>query len=192
MKKAKILLMEKSPIVAQGLTTLLNEGTSFEVAAVADSLDRIAERLIVVKPDLIVLNPQLVDYSKRHSFRALFQDSPQVPIVALVYSYFDQQWLRSFNGIIEITDDRKKIESHLTEVLQADNAPSDGPDLYELSEREREVLIELANGLSNKEIATKLHISVHTAITHRKNIVKKTGIKSVAGLTVYAMLNNLM
>ena len=192
MKKAKILLVEKSPIVAQGLTALLNEGASFEVAAVADSLDRIAERLIVVKPDLIVLNPQLVDYSKRHSFRALFQDSPQVPIVALLYNYFDQQWLRSFNGIIEITDDRKKIESHLTEVLQADNTPSDGPDLYELSEREREVLIELANGLSNKEIATKLHISVHTAITHRKNIVKKTGIKSVAGLTVYAMLNNLM
>ena len=192
MKKAKILLVEKSPIVAQGLTALLNEGTSFEVAAMADSLDRIAERLIVVKPDLIVLNPQLVDYSKRHSFRALFQDSPQVPIVALVYSYFDQQWLRSFNGIIEITDDRKKIESCLTEVMQADNAPSDGPDLYELSEREREVLVEVANGLSNKEIATKLHISVHTAITHRKNIVKKTGIKSVAGLTVYAMLNNLM
>ena len=192
MKKAKILLVEKSPIVTQGLTTLLNESTGFEVVAVADSLDRIAERLIVVKPDLIVLNPQLVDYSKRHSFRALFQDSHQVPIVALLYSYFDQQWLKSFNGIIELTDDRKKIESHLTEVLQADNTPSDGPDLYELSEREREVLIELANGLSNKEIATKLHISVHTAITHRKNIVKKTGIKSVAGLTVYAMLNNLM
>ena len=192
MKKAKILLVEKSPIVAQGLTTLLNEGTSFEVAAVADSLDRIAERLIVVKPDLIVLNPQLVDYSKRHSFRALFQDSPQVPIVALLYSYFDQQWLRSFNGIIELTDDRKHIESVLNEVAQADNGHSESPDLYELSEREREVLIELANGLSNKEIATKLHISVHTAITHRKNIVKKTGIKSVAGLTVYAMLNNLM
>ena len=192
MKKVRILLVEKSPIVVQGLTAILNEGTSFEVAAVADSLDRIAERLIVVKPDIVVLNPQLVDYSKRHSFRVLFQDSPQVPIVALLYSYFDQQWLRSFNGIIELTDDRKKIESHLTEVLQSDNTVSDGPDLYELSEREREVLIELANGLSNKEIATKLHISVHTAITHRKNIVKKTGIKSVAGLTVYAMLNNLM
>ena len=192
MKKAKILLVEKSPIVTQGLTAILNEGTSFEVEAVADSLDRIAERLIVVKPDIVVLNPQLVDYSKRHSFRALFQDSPQVPIVALLYNYFDQQWLRSFNGIIELTDDRKKIESVLNEVAQADNGHSDGPDLYELSEREREVLVEVANGLSNKEIATKLHISVHTAITHRKNIVKKTGIKSVAGLTVYAMLNNLM
>ena len=192
MKKAKILLVEKSPIVANGLTTILNEGTSFEVAAVADSLDRIAERLIVLKPDLIVLNPQLVDYSKRHSFRTIFQDLPEVPVVALVYEYFDQQWIKNFSGVIEINDDRKKIESHLTEVLQADNSSSDGPDLYELSEREREVLIELANGLSNKEIATKLHISIHTVISHRKNIVKKTGIKSVAGLTVYAMLNNLM
>lgn len=192
MKNKKILLIEKSPIVVQGLTEMLNGIPDYEVAAVAESLDRIAERLIVVKPDLIVLNPQLVDYSKRGSFRAIFQECPQVPIVALVYSYFDQQWLRSFNGIIEITDDRKRIESCLTEVMQADNAPSDGPDLYELTEREREVLVEVANGLSNKEIATKLHISVHTAITHRKNIVKKTGIKSVAGLTVYAMLNNLM
>ena len=66
MKKARILLVEKSPIVAQGLTAILNEGTGFEVAAVADSLDHIAERLIVVKPDIVVLNPQLVDYSKRH------------------------------------------------------------------------------------------------------------------------------
>lgn len=192
MKNKKILLIEKSPIVVQGLTEMLNESPGYEVAAVSDSLDRIAERLIVVKPDLIILNPQLVDYSKRGSLRALFQECPQVPIVALVYNYFDQQWLRSFNGIIEITDDRKRIESCLTDVLQANNAASDGPDLYELSEREREVLVEVANGLSNKEIATKLHISVHTAITHRKNIVKKTGIKSVAGLTVYAMLNNLM
>ena len=192
MKKAKILLVEKSPIVAQGFTEMVNGIQGYEVAAVCESLDRIAERLIVVKPDLIVLNPQLVDYSKRHSFRALFQECPQAPVVALVYGYFDQQWLRSFNGVIEINDDRKKIESLLAEVAQADNGHSEGPELYELSEREREVLVEVANGLSNKEIATKLHISVHTAITHRKNIVKKTGIKSVAGLTVYAMLNNLM
>lgn len=192
MKKNKILLIEQSDIVVQGITALLHNNPDFEISATADSLDRITERLIVVKPDLIILNPLLIDHSKRNSFRASFQECPQTPIVALVYSYFDQQWLKNFNGIIEINDDRKKIENHLTEVLQADNNHGDGPDVYELSEREREVLVELANGLSNKEIATKLHISVHTAITHRKNIVRKTGIKSVAGLTVYAMLNNLM
>ena len=45
---------------------------------------------------------------------------------------------------------------------------------------------------SNKEIADVLNVSVHTVISHRKNITHKTGIKSVAGLTVYAMLNNLI
>ena len=44
----------------------------------------------------------------------------------------------------------------------------------------------------SKEIAEQLNISIHTVISHRKNITKKTGIKSVAGLAVYAMLNNLM
>ena len=46
--------------------------------------------------------------------------------------------------------------------------------------------------MTNKAIATDMHLSVHTIITHRKNIVRKTGIKSIAGLTVYAMLNNLI
>jgi DNA-binding CsgD family transcriptional regulator len=47
-------------------------------------------------------------------------------------------------------------------------------------------------GMTNKEIAEKHFISIHTVITHRKNIVRKTGIKSVSGLTVYALLNNLI
>ena len=63
---------------------------------------------------------------------------------------------------------------------------------YELTTREKDVLTLLVKGLLNKEIADKLNISIHTVITHRKNIVRKTGIKTVAGLTIYAMLNNLM
>ena len=50
----------------------------------------------------------------------------------------------------------------------------------------------VAKGLSSKEIADKLSISVHTVNSHRKNITHKTGIKSVAGLAVYAMIHNLM
>ena len=191
MKKTRILLVEKSTIIAQGLTNILND-TDFEIVAILDSLDRIVEKMIVIKPDLIILNPQLVDHSKQNSFRSLFQDTASIPIVALLYSYFDQHWLKNFNGIIEINDDRSKIENHLTEVLQNSSNHIENIDLYELSEREREVLVKLSNGLSNKEIAAQLHISIHTVMTHRKNIVRKTGIKSVAGLTVYAMLNNLL
>jgi DNA-binding NarL/FixJ family response regulator len=61
-----------------------------------------------------------------------------------------------------------------------------------LSEREKEILVGVAKGLLNKEIADMYNISTYTVITHRKNITRKTGIKSVAGLTVYALLNGLI
>jgi regulator of cell morphogenesis and NO signaling len=62
----------------------------------------------------------------------------------------------------------------------------------DLSEREKQALVALACGLSNKEIAEKLNISIHTVISHRKNIVRKTGIKTAQGLTLYAFINDLI
>ena len=61
-----------------------------------------------------------------------------------------------------------------------------------LSERETDVLVHLASGKSNKEIADLLHISINTVITHRKNISQKTGIKTVSGLTIYAVVQKLI
>lgn len=62
----------------------------------------------------------------------------------------------------------------------------------ELSEREKDIIRSVAKGLSNKEIADELFISIHTVITHRRNISRKLGIHSTAGLTVYAILNKLV
>lgn len=62
----------------------------------------------------------------------------------------------------------------------------------ELSERERDVLVQLVRGLSNKEIADVLHISTHTVISHRKHISHKLNIHSTAGLTIYAIVNHLV
>ena len=62
----------------------------------------------------------------------------------------------------------------------------------ELSDREKDVLIEVVKGLSNKEIADVLCISIHTVISHRKNISRKLNIHSAAGLTIYAIVNNLV
>ena len=60
---------------------------------------------------------------------------------------------------------------------------------HELSAREIEVLVLITKGLINKEIADKLNIGLTTVITHRKNITEKLGIKSVSGLTIYAVMN---
>lgn len=65
-----------------------------------------------------------------------------------------------------------------------------GPDA--LSTREQEVIIALVQGMSNKEIATHLNISINTVITHRRNIARKLQIHSPAGLTIYAIVNGLV
>lgn len=70
------------------------------------------------------------------------------------------------------------------------NAPIQ--ETEELSEREQDVLIQIVKGLSNKEIADTLCISVHTVITHRKNITRKLNIHSTAGLTIYAIVHKLV
>ena len=69
------------------------------------------------------------------------------------------------------------------------NHPHIPPIEHELSAREIEVLVLITKGLINKEIAEKLNISLTTVISHRKNITEKLGIKSVPGLTIYAVMN---
>ncbi len=77
--------------------------------------------------------------------------------------------------------------------LGGKNAKMQQQDTSEvLSERETDVLREVVRGLSNKEIADKLFISIHTVISHRKNITRKLNIHSTAGLTIYAIVNNLV
>ncbi|WP_321425697.1 helix-turn-helix transcriptional regulator [uncultured Bacteroides sp.] len=94
------------------------------------------------------------------------------------------------NHIVNIFLPEKKLTSELMKFF-SDNAdkmeipPSDN----DLSAREIEVLILVTKGLINKEIADKLNISLTTVISHRKNITEKLGIKSVSGLTIYAVMN---
>ncbi|MDD6781197.1 MAG: LuxR C-terminal-related transcriptional regulator, partial [Prevotellaceae bacterium] len=61
-----------------------------------------------------------------------------------------------------------------------------------LSDREKDVIVSLVQGMSNKEIAEHLFISVNTVITHRRNIARKLQIHSSAGLTIYAIVNGLI
>ena len=71
-------------------------------------------------------------------------------------------------------------------------AKGDSQPSEELTEREKDVLIQVVRGLSNKEIADVLCISQHTVISHRKNITRKLNIHSTAGLTIYAIVNKLV
>ncbi len=89
-------------------------------------------------------------------------------------------------------DDKDTVVHKIKAAVQRHEQRSANEDGEELSARERDIVRQVALGLTNQEIADTLFISAHTVITHRKNIVRKLGIKTVSGLTVYAILNNLL
>ena len=98
----------------------------------------------------------------------------------------------SRNTGIGINDSQKQIIGKVNEYLNAFAAKDVNRTLNELTRRETDVLQLVAKGLANKEVADKLNISIHTVISHRKNISEKTGIKSASGLTMYAVLKKII
>ena len=192
MKTSKIAIADPSVIVLNGLAGLLRNLPEYEVVLQSDDMHTVMTRLRILRPDVLIINPVMVDFSKRRMVRSLFEDLPELRVVALVSVFFDNQMLRQFQGVIEITDDLQRIKSTLNQVVAQRSQEDAEVDSSVLSDREKDVLICLAKGMKNNEIANNLNISTYTVITHRKNIVRKTGIKSVSALTVYAILNNLL
>ena len=185
--KTRVLIIEPSEVIVEGLTSLLAAQTRFKVLPALNSLEGLTERLVTGKPDVIVINPTLA------SQPAQLPPEVSIPMVALVYQYVEPLVLKRYDGVIDIRDSRGAIGDTLNRVVQSARPEQTSTAAnYELSRRETDVLVQVARGMTNKEIADQLNVSVHTVISHRKNIMHKTGIKSVAGLTVYAFLHNLI
>ena len=188
----KIIIVEPSPIVSAGLTSYFDDMKQVSIVSQLDRIDRMEEKLAAYNPDILIINPLLIAYDTNEHFLKICRDFSNVIPVALVTSYVDAGILKQFKDVIEINDSKQKVVSKIFNLLSDNTLTQDKPESIELSNRETDVLVALVKGLTNKEISDKLYISVHTVITHRKNIVRKTGIKSVSGLTVYALLNNLV
>ncbi|MBO4488644.1 MAG: response regulator transcription factor [Bacteroidales bacterium] len=188
----KIVLADPSPITLIGLAYMIKELPEFEVVLKSTDMHTVMTRIHLTNPDILIVNPLMIDYSKRMMLRDVFRDLPKMKVIALTSVYFENQLLKQYDGIIEINDSLQRIKSTLRQVIRSSRKSGEENDSPMLSDREKEVLVCLSQGKKNNEIADQLNISVHTVITHRKNIIKKTGIKSVAALTVYAILNNLI
>lgn len=186
----QILVVEPSDIIRAGLKALLSEEEFVFQAPLREVPVDMPQRLVRQQPDILLLNPTLLNTPARMQVLSLQQARPGMAIVALVYQYVDPQVLSLFKTVLDIREGGSRVAQLLRESCQSDVEGVE--ESYELSERESEVLVLVARGLSSKEIADQLNISVHTVNTHRKNITHKTGIKSVAGLAVYAMLHNLI
>lgn len=120
-------------------------------------------------------------------------------LTAALYEIYNcEQWLKEHADVedeifIPVIRRLEKKSNQSDVSVRISNMINNNPGSQEnLSDRERDVIIALVQGMSNKEIADHLCISVNTVITHRRNITRKLQIHSPAGLTIYAIVNNLV
>lgn len=185
------MIATPSRIVGQGLAGIIDRLPDMSFAGTVEGMQSCIERMDVMAPDVLIVDSSFFVPLSRVRIYSAYPELQGKTVVCLV-SNASADWLvRQFDGSISIYDDEERIGRKLREAIEnCDTAPH--RENNEISDREREVLVLIAGGMINKEIADRLNISVHTVIAHRKNISRKTGIKSVAGLTVYAMMNNML
>jgi len=186
----RVIICEASEIISIGLAEIIDDMAQFDVVSRIDNPEHLSEKITASDANLLIIDPTLLGFHNRDFLSQLVKEHPHVILIALATSYLDHAMLTPYSGVIEIHDTRAKIISKMNEFAQSETTKS--TDDVELSKRETDVLVAVAKGMMNKEIADQMNISIHTVISHRKNITRKTGIKSVSGLTVYALLNNLI
>ncbi len=185
--RINIAVFESSQIIFEGLSNILmklkknfyiyrfNDLEEFKISASKEDFN-----VAVVNPSLI--QNRLTDFIK------LKNSQSGILWIALVYSFYDEEILQKFDDTLSVTASIDQITNKIVQI----NQTSDKSTHDDLSDREIEVLTQMVKGFANKEIADMLNISIHTVISHRKNITEKTGIKSLSGLTIYAITKKII
>lgn len=204
----RILLADDHRIVREGIRALLMEETNMLVVGEAQSGREAVELAQKLKPDVVVMDVAMPDLNGIEATRQIVDASPGTRVVALSM-HSDKQFVRemllagavgylrkgcSFDELVEAIQTVVLGQIYLTpEIASTVTADytryvSTGTlsPIASLTPREREVLHLLAEGKSTKQIAALMSVSVKTVSTHRRNMMKKLGVESLAGLIRYA------
>lgn len=188
----RVAIAESSVIVRGGLTAAFKRLSAVKIQPIEVlSKEALQDCLRMQLPDMLVVNPTFGDYFDVARFKEAMGDR-KIRLIALVTSFVDQSLLSKYDEAISIFDDLDTLSRKLSGLLEVEDEEEvvDGQDV--LSQREKEIVVCVVKGMTNKEIAESLYLSIHTVITHRRNISKKLQIHSSAGLTIYAIVNKLI
>lgn len=193
---ARVLIVDDHAMFAQSLTLALNEEDDLSVAAVATSLAAARSRVLDCHPDVVVLDHRLPDGNGVAAIEELRALRPSIKVVVLTAQATESLVSAALHagaaGFVAKTDNVDNLVAAvraaavgesvispalLTRLLPKLGAP-EGKIGRNLTEREREVLILLADGLTNKAIAERLGVSPHTVRNHVVSLCKKLGAHS--------------
>lgn len=192
-KELRILLICPSVVINAGLTQIIGKGQGFRIAESLSNLSELSARHVSsMNYDAVILDPCTASASCITSIREHYPALQDCTLIAALNAAYSHEILDQFDSFFTINDSAAQICKRIREAISVPSHTEEENNQSVLSSREKEILAHVAQGLTNKEIADVLNISVFTVTTHRKNISQKLGIRSIAGLTVYAVMNHLI
>jgi DNA-binding NarL/FixJ family response regulator len=214
MKKIRILIVEDHEVVIKGIKTLLEPYEDLEIVGYALESEEAMKKVDELRPDIIIMDINLPEVS---GIEITEKISEQYPLSRVIYytSHVDEQLITEgfeagaygyvpknfkpqelIEAIHMVYEGQKFMKGIVSEKFIASYLKSEKEKKLKqdipLSERELEVLKHMSLGLSNKQIADKLYISIRTVETHKHNLMKKLNIFSTAELVIYAIQNNII
>ncbi len=186
MTAERILIFDWREIVATGLYTIIKDNFKEATVEYVCSEPKLVSILNKHTPDLLLIQSNKLKKLSENIGHLL--GKTKIIIIGEERHYFPNLMIV---GNIYLSQTKKEITGLLEQILATSTVEND-EEVEELTAREKEIVRLIALGYTNQQIADKLFISPHTVITHRKNITKKLGIKTTAGLTIFAILKNLI
>lgn len=209
----RIILADDHKIMREGLRALLSKHPDVEVIAEAGDGRGVVDLTRELNPDVVIIDIAMPDLNGIDATRQIVKESPGVKVVALSmhsdrkfvkemlsagasgYLLKDSAFEELDTALYTVMNNQTYLSPKITDTVVKDYVGPVTPRGHlqspSLSTREREVLQLIAEGQTTRDIAAKLYLSVKTVETHRKQIMDKLGLNSVAELTKYAIREGL-
>lgn len=201
-----IIITDDHPLLIDGIKAIISQASDLQVCATASSGKQLIQILSKQKADLLFLDINLPEIDGIEAATIIKNRYPTIKILC-ISTYYSSSMIEKLkaipvDGFIPKQIDSPRVLQAVYEVLKGNNVfiksnaevpfqKEEPKEIMLLSEREKEVIRLIKKGLSSKEIAAKLYLSIYTIDTHRKNICAKLNLESPGALVRYAMENDL-
>ena len=118
-RKIKILIVEPSVVISVGLDRILSLSGRYEVLPVLADAENLAASYDRYRPDVMLINPTILPYTKRQSVRSLLPEHAHVLLVAIVYQYVEPSVLKAYNAIMDIREPEERIVQQISESVES-------------------------------------------------------------------------
>jgi len=186
-----IVLIESTFLLRAGMESLVQEIPGILIVEVFDGSEKnLFEKIKKKKPNTVIINPNAL-VNNFLSLMTKLQNEKDIKLIGLINNDCSEKISSRFTFNLQLTENKHNLLQQLR-VIFGKGKSVENRQKGLLSKRELDVIKEVVKGNTNQEIADKLFLSIHTVMTHRKNSTKKLGIKTVSGLMVYALMNNIV